>query len=228
EWEIVLAALKHQARMQGAGDLSRDVVQTAAMRILRAHQPFEGAEDGRAFKYLGTVVRRAYIDMVDRSRRRDPLDFIVLPGGDDEREPIDRVPAPDSDPARSADAPAAWAEVIDRLRGYLDEVIEEAALAPTRCESAWLQASATILAVLGKQGAREIAVALGAAEASDACIYKWSERGRPWVGRALERWAQEDDDETDRALIAELGTQLLKRRKDAGRARPHRRKERAR
>lgn len=224
EWEIVLRALTHQARMQGAGDLVRDVVQTAAVRIMRARKPFEATEDGRAFKYLGTIVWRVYIDMVDRTRRRDPMDFIALPGGDDDRDPIDRVAAPEPDPARSADAPALWEDTIDRLRGYVDLVIEAEKASPTERVIAGLQASATILAVLGKQGAREIARVLDVPEKSDDAIYKWTERGRPRVERALDRWQREaEGEETDMRVIAELRALLLKRRRDAGRARPQRR-----
>lgn len=226
EWAIVLAALKHQARMRGAGDLAGDVVQTAALRILRARTPFEGREDGRAFKYLGTLVRRATLDRVDRTRRRDPLDHIASPAGDDERDPIDRVPAPDSDPARSIVASTAWKQLVDRLLGYVDETIEAADLTPAKRESAWLHANATVLAILGKQGAREIARTLDVPEASDAAIYKWTERGRAWIERALDRWRNQTmDDEMDAPVVAELSAQLLRRRKDAGRDRPQRRRK---
>jgi DNA-directed RNA polymerase specialized sigma24 family protein len=228
EWEIIVAALKQHARMRRTGDHAAEVVQLAVVKLLRARWPFEGEADPAAFAYLGTIVRREYLGIVDRTRRRDPLDFAVSPGGNDEYDPIERLAAPELDATRGDDAPAALQEAIDRLRGHVDQVIEEAGLAALRREGEWLHANATILAVLAKAGARAIAEALGVPGVSDAAIYKWTERGRPWVERALDRWEGEildGEDDGERAVTAELRAQVTKRRGDAGRARPARRKK---
>lgn len=224
EWAIVRRALTHQARLQRVGQVTDDVVQVASYRILRSRNPFDGTEDRQAFKFLERVVHRVYLDMVDVTRRNDPMDYLMRPGGYDDRDPLDRVAAPDVDVTRSADAPAALEEVIDRLRDYVDDAIEAKDLRPLLRVSAQLHASATILAVLGKLGAREIARALGEPDANNARIYKWTERGRATIIEALDLWAKAGD-EDDKMLLAELREQFLKRRKDAGRARPQRRKK---
>lgn len=223
EWDIVYRALLRQARLQRIGQIADDVAQMASYRIMRAGKAFDGAVDAEAARFLWRIVRRAHLDMVDTTRRRDPMDRLWQPSGDDDRDTVDRFAAPDFDPTTSADAEAAFEETIDRLRGHVDLVIEAENLPQARRVLARLQVEATVLAVLREQGAREIARALGV-EKSDDAIYKWTERGREWIARALDRWERETDgDEIDAVVIAELRAQLLKRRKDAGRARPQRR-----
>lgn len=218
--DMVLAALRQHVRMRRCGQHADDVLQSAVVSIMRAATPFRESADGQAFAYLGTVVYRALLDRVGKRARTDPLMHAVSSYDDSERSALDTVAAPELDPARSPDAPLALEGAIDRLRGYLDEAIDEAALTAARRHKAWLQGNASICANIGGQGADAIAQSLGV-QASESCVWKWTERGRSRVLEALDRWIQECPE--DQILVAELRGRFEKRRKDAGKARLRRR-----
>ena len=221
-WPLVIAAITHEVRLRRARYDFDDVQQDVSLKLLRSNTGFVGDTDAAAVAYLRAVVRNVIIDL----GRRDEVRPRAVPSREGETPLVDRVPAPDPDADTShADGERAVEALLDRLLAETECMIERSGKHVVQRQNAWNAAQSTVLARIRGMEAESIATELGVPTASRACIHKWVERGRPLLLAALDQLATTADPAGLHAM-GNLRGILVKRRQDAGKARPGTQKKR--
>lgn len=222
DWVIVREALRRHAHAQRCGSYVDDVVQDAVIAVLR-RAPFVGKLDGQAGAYLRPIVYHAYLEIVDPSRRLDPMRHLDH-GASDGLHPLDREGESDEDVdvLKHPQGPELVAAQLERLHAYIDEVVDDAMLSAVDHDSALRKARARVMARVDRIGNAEIAERLGVPDTKPDTVAQWTRRGRAWIEKALDRW-QSDATEDERLVVVSLRGDLLSERADAGKSRPARR-----
>jgi DNA-directed RNA polymerase specialized sigma24 family protein len=179
-------------------------------------------ENGGAVRFLGSVLAGVIKDRYRRAKVRPRAAKHSGHDGDD--DPYARIAAPVPAAAPSWDDQAALLEdLLDRARGEVDERIADSGKSAEHRQSASNYAEATLMARIRNMDSKEIARELGVPDTKSDTIAKWVERGRPWVLDALDALATDSAAEEAQAL-AKLRDLVAKLRKDAGVARPDRKR----
>jgi hypothetical protein len=221
DWDLVASAIASCSRRYARRGELDVILSCAFVRLRTTESAFRGQLDAEAVVFLQRVVRSVVIDE-RRKEQRDRLRLVRAPEHGDDIDPIATLAAPEPDRSRTLEAEYLLERTKDRLRGYIDRVLEGAQLGHLEHQTKAYQAESCVLALLERKSSAEIRVIL-ATTASPATVHKWTERGRPFVLDALTLWAASAD-EDDAPVIAKLREIFEKRRADAGKARPSRRK----
>ncbi len=212
----------------GGGEEGRDARQETLISLLRHISRMQAEAPLQAFKWISTIIRRKRIDAI-RVRDNDPVRQALRhePAGPDATPTIDRLGCEDQREL----TPAMLEGLVTLVLGHVHRALEEQVSNLRKRQLRRTQAQATLLRLVCGWNAEEIADALDVGEpiAKDR-LYKWIERGRAPVVAGLDRWAAEvagdgaAGDEEDVAVIEVLREIVGDRRRDAGKARPERRK----
>lgn len=224
-WNVLLPVIANMLRRERSSRDAEEARQEVCLKLVRTKSQVTGTTDGEANVFLRLVVRSIVVGAI---RRRASRPMLVNTAPDAENDPYSTVATPEPE-ADVWDARAQIAEeLMDRLRAEIEDRIVDNGQPLVKRELAWKQAQATLLARVGDglggvMGAKQIAEHLGVPGASAACIHKWVERGRPTVLEAIDALAT-DATADEAKWLDNLRGALAQRRKDAGAARPQRRK----
>jgi DNA-directed RNA polymerase specialized sigma24 family protein len=181
-------------------------------KVIRGVENLRARGEPGAQQWLNTIIRNAFTDHI-RALRGGPSR-----AGDTDVEGIG-APATSDDEQLIREARYIREGFEERLTLF----VEKMPLRPLQRLKALLHARAVALRVLDGAGSAEIRSALDEPDVSEDVINKWVQRGRPVVLKMLDQWQQEADEQQLR-IIENLRVQFGKRRSDAGKPRPGRRK----
>jgi len=237
EWRVLAPVIEMHIRRAGRAQDLDDLRQSVYLKLLTTTSVVRANENGGAVRFLESVLAGV---IKDRYRRAKVRPRAAKRGGhDDGDDPYARIAAPVPDASPTWDDQAALLEdLLDRVRGEVDERIADSGKSTEHRQSASNYAEATLMARVRNMDSKEIARALGVPDTKSDTIAKWVERGRPWVLDALDALATDattGDAAADNALadaalsdeaqaLAKLRDLVAKRRKDAGVARPERKR----
>ena len=220
-WRVVERAIRRVSPGRGADEEDRR--QETLIRVLRSLSTFEPMTPVQSFAWLRTIARNARIDEWRRSARQPAtLGLAKLPADEDREAPVERLAAPEPnirDPER-LDAVLALVELEVARDLEAHEARED------RRAMAKVQARAALQRLVLGQDLDGLVAALGYEEPlSRDRVYKWVERGRAVVLRALDHWEREQGMIEGVSEACEvLRSRMSDRRADAGQPRPERRK----
>lgn len=218
-WSLLRPVIERQARPYGRQHDVHDVTQEVVINLLNTPRRFEGDTDGAAVSYLKRATRNV---IIGRGRRDD-----VRPKASDQPNVDDPyahiIIADDSEELTWDDQAALLEDLLDRVRGEVDERIADSGKSALHRQSASNHAEATLMARVRNMDSTEIARDLGVPDTKSDTIAKWVERGRQSVLDAIDALARDAPADESQAL-AKLRELVAKRRKDAGVARPGRKR----
>lgn len=220
-WRAIDAWLRATWPKRGAeADETR---QETLLAIARSVSSMEASAPLQAAKWVATIHRRKQVDGF-RVRKRDPVHRGLERGaGDEDATPLlDRL---EGEAGMDVDA-SALERILASVEDHLEAELRarEPNLQVRHLKR--LQARATLHRLVLDADFDALVVVLDAGEPlTRDRVYKWVERGRPWVLAALDRWAREAGEGTTAAeIVAALRERVEARRADAGRPRPSRRR----
>ena len=190
--------------------------QETLITLMRHVTRMQAESPRQAAKWLSTIHRRKYIDMV-RQHQRDPVRQGMLYERPDEEgvSRLDKVEAKESLhlPEHVMDA------ILARVLHETSQALEHATKSKTKRQLRRTQAQATLLRLVLDMEANTIIDLLNYGEAiSNDRLYKWVERGRDSVLLGLTHWRNHAS-EDEAPLIDTLEEIIQKRRADAGKPR---------
>lgn len=229
EWRVLAPVIEMQIRRAGKAQDLDDLRQSVYLKLLTTTSVVKANENGGAVRFLESVLVGV---IKDRYRRAKVRPRAAKHNDDDGYDPYARIAAPVPDASPTLDDQAALLDdLLDRVRGEIDERIADSSKSAEQQQSASNYAEATLMARVCNMDGKEIARELGVPDTKGDTIAKWVERGRPWVLDAIDALAIDaapdaalsDDALSDEAkALAKLRDLVAKRRKDAGVARPDR------
>ncbi|AKF04865.1 hypothetical protein [Sandaracinus amylolyticus] len=220
-WRAVDAWLRETWPAGGAD--ADEARQETLLAIARNVRTMEASVPLQAAKWVSTIHRRKKVDGF-RMRKRDPVQRGLDRGSESEDATplLDRL---EGDAGGDLDGNA-----LERVLATIEDHVE-AELQATEPNAASrhlkrMQARATLHRAVLEADFDAIAAALDAGEPlTRDRVYKWVERGRPWVLAGLDRWVRESGEGSTASDIAAAVRELVSaRRADAGRPRPSRRR----
>jgi DNA-directed RNA polymerase specialized sigma24 family protein len=213
DWRTVYAHLAHAYPCRKAGDRADELLQNAALKVLRSVRGMTADTEAGARAWLARVLNNAYHDqlraLIRERHRRSEREVESLQSGADrlQEERLDHE------------------QLGHRLLHFVETELDAMKGGPIQRRKAELQARAALLRVREGEDTETIRGSLGEPDISDDLVNKWVERGRPIVLRGLDRWLKQAG-ELEKDDVRALHKLFSLRRRDAGKPRPGRRGKR--